>query len=184
MSGIICFKEFMPKPLYLNVGLDQVTVPDLTGIPTLRLEFYLDNVSAFFVFLVSVFSVIVAIYSFDALKAPHYLQFRLRIASAFNLFVWATIGVLAAYDIFSLIIVLEIMTLAFGYLVLYKHTLFQDEAPNHSSPEKQKNASLAPQVYLIISHTSTAFLLIAFLILATHAGGISFDKLMGNSGKI
>src|SRR5260221_4523830 len=47
-----------------------------------------------------------------------------------------------------------------------------------------KNASLAPQVYLIISHTSTAFLLIAFLILATHAGGISFDKLMGNSGKI
>ncbi len=183
VSGAVWYDHFTPSFWTLSTGLEQVI--NLSATQALTLEFRLDSLSAFFVLLVSVFSAIVAIYSFDALKAPHYLQFRSRIASAFNLFVWATLAVLMAYDILSLIIVLEIMTLAFGYLVLYKHTLYQDETPNHPiGDEKQNNARLAPQVYLMISHTSTAFLLIAFLLLATQAGSISFIDLIKNKANI
>lgn len=147
-------------------------------IPSLQLEFQLDHLSAFFVFLVTAFSVIVAVYSFAGLDAPHYQLYRPRIASAFNLFVWATVMVIVAYDIFSVILALEIMTMAFGYLVLYKHTLFQDTENTHPvTKEKQKDAGIAPQVYMAISHTSTAFLLIALLILAISAGSTSFDAL-------
>jgi hydrogenase-4 component B len=171
-------KEFV-IPLNLWKGLAQGFEDVL--VPALQVKFQLDHLSAFFVFLVTAFSAIVAVYSFGALDAPHYQRYRLRIVSAFNLFVWATVMVVIAYDIFSLILTLEIMTLAFGYLVLYKHTLFQDEEnPRVVSEEKLRNARLAPQVYMVISHTSTAFLLIAALILAIWAHNISFDGIYRN----
>src|SRR5439155_7016012 len=134
-------------------------------------EVRIDTLAAFFVFLIAAFSAVVAIYSFAALQAPHYLKQRHRIASAFNLFAWSTLMVVIANDVFSLIGVLEIMTLSFGYLALYKHNLYLDEhrhnsqlnndVPDGAKELKEKNARIAPQVYLIISHTSTAFLLIA-----------------------
>ena len=70
-------------------------------------------------------------------------------------------------------------TLTIAYLALYKHSLYQDdeEEAQHSSKEKVRNAYIAPQVYLITSHTSTAFLLIAFLLLVIPAGSLSFDAL-------
>jgi hydrogenase-4 component B len=144
------------KPLNLNV-------------PELRLEFQIDRLSAFFGCLIAAFSALVAIYSFGALQAPQYHEQRHRIASAFNLFVWATLMVVIANDVFSLIMALEVMTLAFAYLALFKHTLYQDDrAAQHATDEMKQNARLAPQVYLIVSHVSTACLLIALILLALH----------------
>lgn len=142
-------------------------------LPELLLEFGLDALSAFFTFLVSVFSALVAVYSFRALEADHYRPYRHWIASAFNLFCWSTVLVFAARDGFSLIITLELMTLSFGYLVLYKHFLSQD-LPDKFDIEHQYRYRLAPQVYLMISHTSTVFLVLAVLILSIKAGSINF----------
>jgi hydrogenase-4 component B len=153
------------------------------NVPSLQFEVRIDSLSAFFIILVAGFSTIVAFYSFAALQAGHFREQRHRIASAFNLFVWSTLIVVIVNDVFSLIVVLEIMTLAFGYLALFRHNLYlghdhdlnlYDEAERH---EKQKNARIAPQVYMIVSHTSTAFLVAAFLLFAIHAGSLSFDKL-------
>ena len=45
-------------------------------------------------------------------------------------------------DVFSLIVVLEIMTLAFGYLALFKHTLYQDEKEaEHATAEEEKECA-------------------------------------------
>jgi hydrogenase-4 component B len=155
------------------------------SLPPLTWEFKIDRLSGFFGCLIAIFSALVAVYSFGALKAPHYHGQRHRIASAFNLFVWSTLMVVVANDVFSLIVVLEIMTLAFGYLALFKHTLYQDEKEAaHATEEKKKNARIAPQVYLIISHTSTVFLLIALLLLALMANSLSFDALRSNAVKL
>lgn len=187
VSGAAWFGFVKILPWKLDLNLWHGITEDLAKMPELQLEFRLDSLSAFFVFLASVFSVIVAIYSFAALKALHYQKFRLRIASAYNLFVWATLVVFVAYDVFSVIVALEIMTLAFGYLAIYKHSLYQDEELDHPIDEiQQKNARLAPQVYLMISHTSTAFLLVAFLILSTQGKslGFSFDRLINSRTEI
>ena len=87
-------------------------------------------------------------------------------------------------DLLSMLITLELMTLAFGFLTLYKHTYYHFDDPAsrpdwYHQPDVAsiKDARLAPQIYLIISHTSTVFLLLASLLLAIGAGGVSFDAL-------
>jgi len=146
------------------------------ALPPLQLTFGLDALSAFFVFLVTSFSALVAIYSFKALQATHYRDYAHWITSAFNIFTWSTVLVLVAHDGISLIISLELMTLSFGYLALYKHFLYQDNKTHPVGEEKKRKAFLAPQLYLMISHTSTVFLLLAVVLLGIHAGGWSYDE--------
>ena len=151
----------------------------------LLLGIRIDALSAFFGFLITAFAAIVAVYSFRALDAPHYQAYRNQIASAFNLFVLSTMLVVIVNDVFSLLVSLEVMTLAFAYLVLYKHNLYRDGQTDHPvSDAKKKDARLGPQIYLIISHTSTAFLFIAVLLLAIQAKGVGFDALRDNAQKL
>ncbi len=174
--------ETLKIPVDWWAGMD-VTLHNQT-LPPLQLEFNLDTLSAFFVFLVTSFSALVAVYSFKALQARHYRDYAHWITSAFNIFTWSTVMVLAAHDGVSLLISLEIMTLSFGYLVLYKHFLYQDDKYHVVKPEKQRKAFIAPQVYLMISHTSTVFLLLAVLLLAIHAGGWSYQDFIDDAQKL
>lgn len=167
----------------VEIGFDLWRGIAATGLPPLHLTFGLDALAAFFIFLVSAFSALVAIYSFPALQAEHFRPYAHWIASAFNLFSWTTVLVITAQDGFSLLIALELMTLSFGYLTLYKHFLYQDK-PEHADAGAQRKARLAPQVYLMISHTSTAFLVLAVLILSIHAGGLSFREWMAHAGEM
>jgi hydrogenase-4 component B len=141
-----------------------------------------DRLAAFFGLLVSGFAALVAVYSFPALRAPQYHGQRERIAAAFNLFVWSTLVVVFVADGFSLLISLEVMTLAFGYLALYKHTYTEIEGHSDSvSEEARKSARLAPQVYLIVSHTSTVFLLVAISLLALSSRSLSYAAWMNGA---
>ncbi|MCA9923096.1 MAG: hypothetical protein KC421_12030, partial [Anaerolineales bacterium] len=152
-------------------------------LPPLSWSLHLDNLSAFYGFLITAFAAVVAVYSFGALQAAHYQQQRGRIVAAFNLFVWSTLMVVLVSDLFSLIVVLEIMTLSFGFLTLYKHTLYQDST--RSVTEQQAYlAALAPKTYLIISHVSTAFLVVPLLLLAINAGGVSLDLIAAHKAAL
>lgn len=164
-------------------------LPSLAGgdyLPRLVLEIRVDSLSAAFALLVAAFAAVVAFYSFGALRAGHFRRQKDWIASAFNVFVWSTLMSVIVNDLFSLLAVLEIMTLSFAWLALYKQDHYQDaDLADHSHiPDagQQKDARLAPQIYLIVSHTSTAFLLLAFLLLAQRAGSISFDDLRAAAG--
>lgn len=179
LGGIIWLRVLpLPKPIVspnLWVGLGQGF--KTVSISPLQMEFQLDALSAFFVFLVSAFSTIVAIYSFGALNAPHYERYRSRIVAAFNLFIWSTLLVIFSHDVFSLLLSLEISSLVLAYLALYKHMFYQSQ-PNHdASHQEQKRARIAPQVYLALGHVSAVFLLIALLILAIENKGMSYNDL-------
>lgn len=141
-------------------------------LPNMVWEIQIDALAAFYGFIITAFAVVVSLYSFNALSAPHYEQQKGRIASAFNLFVGSTLMVVLVSDIFSLIVALEIMTLSFGYLAMYKHLLYQN-APHQKESELYR-AKVAPQVYMIINHASTTFLLVALLLLAIQANSMSF----------
>lgn len=154
------------------------------GMPRLRMELRVDRLSAFFIVLIGTFAAIVAIYSFAALKARHYIQRQRSIAATFTLFVWSTLLVVVVNDIFSLIATLEIMTLAFAYLTLYRHYHYCEAPDAAPDAESARNAWLAPRVYLIVSHTSTVFLVVALLLLAFNAGSLSFDELRASAGSL
>lgn len=160
-------------------------LPDLgrlSYLPRLVIQIRMDLLSSGFVLLIMAFAAAVAIYSFDALRALHFRRQQAWIAGAYNLFVWATVMVVIVNDLFSLIVALEIMTLAFGCLTLYKQELYQEPQPHQPEAEKRKEARLAPQIYLIVSHTSTAFLLVSALLLARRAGSFSYDDLRQAAG--
>jgi hydrogenase-4 component B len=157
--------------------------------PPLQIEARLDRLAAFFGLLASSFAALIAIYSSAALKADHFQYQRWQIAAAFNIFTWATLMVVFANDLFSLITALELMTLAFAFLALYKHFYFSrhPDAPS-ATQENLKEAGIASQAYLIASHTSTALLLAGMVLLSVAAnrvcgempgicssGGLSFD---------
>lgn len=146
-------------------------------LPDITLEIRVDSLSAAFALLITGFAVIVTVYSFGALRAKYYQRQRTWIAGAFSAFTWATLLVVVVNDLFSLTVALEVMTLAFGGLALYKQDLYQTVGQHTPSLEQSKDALLAPQIYLIISHASTAFLLVAFLFMTRHANGMSFDDL-------
>lgn len=172
----------LPQPVTLTRNLWAGIPAGPSSLPPLQWQIYLDPLSAFFALLTSAFSGIVAIYSIDALRAPHYLPYRNRIVSAFSLFVWSTLMVLMAYDTFFLILTLEVMTLSFGYLVLYKHWLYNDESPSHKvDATRTIDAQLAPKTYMVISHASTALLTLPLIILSLDANSMSFQKFIANA---
>lgn len=153
----------------------------LPGMPAFTWEIRFDALSAFFLVIISGFSAGVALYSFGALQAKHYQKQSSEVAVAFNAFTWATILVVLANDVFTFIVTLELMTLAFGYLSLFKYKLYHTTPSNLHGENKHREAWLAPQVYLIISHVSTVFLLLALIILSIHANSMRFEDFRDNS---
>ncbi len=149
-------------------------------LPPVIFQIKVDSLAAGFVLLIAAFAAVVAIYSFDALRAPHFRRQQGWIAASFNAFVWATMMIVVVNDLFSMIVVLEIMTLAFAWLTLYKQDYYQEKPPEPAlGVDKVREANLAPQIYLIVSHTSTAFLLVASLLLVSglSTNSFSFDAL-------
>lgn len=180
VSGMI-WVGILPLPAQLtSINLWAGLAQGFQGvsIPPLRMEFQLDALSAFFVFLVTAFSAVVSVYSFGALNASHYERYRSRIIAAFNLFIWSTVMVIVSHDVFSLLLSLEISSLVLAYLALYKHMFYQSQPNNFVSQEAQKKARIAPQVYLALSHTSIVLLVIALITLSILAHSTSFERLI------
>ncbi len=148
----------------------------LQGLPPLQFELGMDALAAFFLVLMGFFALAVAVYSLAALRATHYRGFEERIAGGYSLFVWGSLMAILAYDVFSLLVVLEIATLAFAALALFKMHIYR-EGRLEGEPQQRQEARLAPKVYLIISHASSAFLLLGFLLLAVPAHSLSFQAL-------
>ena len=162
------------SPAGTTVSLFQavITVPNMDNI-VFPWEVRVDRLAAFFLMLIGGFAAVVSLYAFPALRGSQYTVQRGQIVAAFNLFVWATLMVVLAADVFGLFVALEVMTLAFATLTLYKHNLYLDTTP--PDPAAGYRARLAPQLYLIVSHASTAFLLVGLLTLALQAGSLRFS---------
>jgi len=117
---------------------------------------YVDRLAAFLALLIAGLSFGVTIYSVGWLAGD---EQRNRVAGFYNLFVLGLLYVVLANHVFFLILVLEVATLAFGYLILYQHNRRPEEERHHR----------AFATYLVISQLGTALILAAFLLLASQA---------------
>ena len=147
-----------------------------TSLPALTWQLRIDALSALFLLLIGFFAILVSIYSLAALKASYYRKYRTHIAGGFNLFVWGSLMVVIVNDIFSLIVVLEVATLSFAILTLYKSRRYETEAMPREDIHFRE-ARLAPMIYLTFSHASTTLLLAGLMLLAVRANSLSFDAL-------
>ncbi len=131
VTGGIAFGLLTPLPTSVIARSLWVAVEPFRE---LSWEIQVDPLAAFFGLLISTFAMLVAVYSFAALRADHYRGQGRHIAVGFNLFVWSTLLVVFASQGVVLLVALEAMTLAFGYLILYKHIYYLGVLPGQVTP--------------------------------------------------
>jgi hydrogenase-4 component B len=127
--------------------------------PTFQFSFFVDRLAAFFLSLVGVVSVAVAVYSFPYVEHTEHEGRRNLIVSFMSLFIGSMLLVIASYTTFSFLFFWEIMALTSFLLVM---TEFE-----------KKETQKAGVFYFVMTHLSTLFLLFAFLFIYTVTG--SFD---------
>ncbi|MEW5720518.1 MAG: proton-conducting transporter membrane subunit, partial [Chloroflexota bacterium] len=133
-----------------------------SAFPRLELTLYVDALSALFGLLIGFFTACVAWYSFGWLDQN---ARRHSVAGAFGLFAFSTLLVVLVNNGFWLLLVLEFMSLSFGYLVLYRG----------QQGGSQEESKIAIRTYLIVSHVSTICLAIAILIIGVGQKSLDFE---------
>ena len=124
-------------------------------LPDLVLTWRVDGLSLFFGVVVVAIAIVTTVYAIG--HRSH--GFRGG-AVLFGLFIVSMLAVVAAGDAFSFLIAWEAMSLTSFALVLTDH--------------RRADVRRAGWVYLVMTHTATAFILVAFLLLARSSGSLVF----------
>ncbi|MDD3343203.1 MAG: proton-conducting transporter membrane subunit [Sulfurospirillaceae bacterium] len=123
--------------------------------------FRLDSLGMFFSFLVSLIAFAVSLFSFDYAKFYEKKANLAVFASLFNAFILAMLLVIASDNVFSFMLLWEVMTLISALLILV-----------NDGPGASKNV----MIYLGIAQIGAFCLMVALLIMASFAGSFEFSK--------
>jgi hydrogenase-4 component B len=122
----------------------------------LSINFYIDNLSAFFILIISVLALIVSIYSLGYMKQFFYIRNVGYFGFLYNIFIVSMLLVVTSGQLFFFLIVWEVMSLVSYFLVVYEN----------EKAEVQK----AGRLYIIMTHMGTAFIVAAFVLIFKYTG--------------
>lgn len=125
-----------------------------------KFQLVIDPLAAFFILLISLLSIPVSIYSIGYLKSEYINKNVGILCSLFHLFILSMILVVSANNGIVFLIFWEVMTLLSFFFVI-------SDTKNYSSRH-------AGFIYLLMTHIGSAYLLIAFLLLAQYTNDFSF----------
>ena len=134
------------------------------------LRYAIDGLSAWFLLVLSVLAVPIALYSLGYIATPHWSRRSVAIGATFNLLIGAVEVVFVAADVVTFLFAWELMTLTTAALVATEH---EDRASRR-----------AAYLYLIMSHVGTGCLIAGFLILASLSGSLSFAAVLSGDRAI
>jgi len=129
--------------------------------PILNFGFFIDKLSAFFIFVISITVFAVSIYStgyvreYFGKKNIGYLGFL------YNTFLLSMILVVSANNAVMFLIVWEIMSILSYFLVIYEH--------------EKAEVRKAGLIYIVMTHIGTGFIILSFLIFASVSGSFNFE---------
>jgi hydrogenase-4 component B len=125
------------------------------------LGYGVDPLSAWFLLVLSVLAVPIAIFSIGYVGHPHVRRRSAVIAIGFNVLVGTVELVFTARDAIAFLFAWELMTLATAALVATEH--------------EARATRLAAFLYLVMSHVGTGCLIAGFMTLAAVSGSLSFS---------
>jgi hydrogenase-4 component B len=128
------------------------------------LSYTVDGLSAWFLVVLSVLAVPIALFSIGYVGHPHFIRRSVFLGVAFNVLLGALELVFVAGDAITFLFAWELMTLATAALVATEH---------HARANR-----LAAYLYLVMSHVGTGCLIAGFLTLAAASGSLSFSALL------
>ena len=131
--------------------------------PSLQFSFLIDRLSAFFILLVSIVSVCVAIYSVQYVEHLAHDCRKNLIVSFMTIFIASMVLVIASSTMFSFLFFWEIMALSSFLLVMTEY--------------EKKETGKAGIFYFVMTQLSTVFLLFAFLFLYNATGTFDIQQI-------
>jgi hydrogenase-4 component B len=131
------------------------------------LGYSIDGLSAWFLLVLAVVAVPIAIFSLGYVGGPHWNRRSAFLGAAFNVLLGAVELVFVASDLITFLCAWELMTLATAALVATEH--------------EARRSRRAAYLYLVMSHLGTGFLIAGFLILASLYDSVSFATLLSGS---
>jgi hydrogenase-4 component B len=131
------------------------------------LTYAVDGLSAWFLLVLSVLAVSIAIFSIGYVSHPPLSRRSVFLGVAFNLLLGAVELVFAASDVITFLCAWELMTLGTAALVVTEH--------------EERSTRRAAYLYLVMSHVGTGCLIAGFLLLASSGGSLSFATVLSGS---
>ncbi|MBI3887652.1 hydrogenase 4 subunit B, partial [Candidatus Microgenomates bacterium] len=137
-----------------------------TTLPLLSVYVRIDQLSAFFIFIISLIALASSIYGLGYVK-HYYKKYNLGALGFFyNLFLAGMVLVVSSSQVVFFLIVWEIMSLASYFLVIFEH---------------KENATLkAGSLYFVMTHVGTVFIIIALMLLYITTGSLDFQAIKAN----
>ncbi len=131
--------------------------------PFLSISFHIDQLSLFFIFVITMIALFCSIYGLGYVK--HYFKkYNIGALGFFcNVFILGMLVVVTADNGMFFLVAWEIMSLASFFLVIY----------DHKDPDNVK----AGYVYLVMTHVATAFIIFALLLIFKYTGSFDFGQI-------
>jgi hydrogenase-4 component B len=145
----------------MSVIFGEIYTFDLPGSPFLAHGIFIDNLSAFFILVISIAVFAVSIYSIGYVREYFGKKNIGYLGLLYNLFILSMILVVSANNAVMFLIVWEVMSIISYFLVVYEH-------------EKQENRK-AGLIYIVMTHIGTGFIILSFLIFASASGSFNFE---------
>ncbi|HEX7482382.1 MAG TPA: proton-conducting transporter membrane subunit [Candidatus Bathyarchaeia archaeon] len=128
-----------------------------------QFSLFIDRLAAFFLALVAIVSLAVAIYSVQYVEHTAHQGRKNLIVGLMNIFILSMMLVIASFSMFSFLFFWEIMALSSFLLVMVEF--------------EKKETQKAGMFYFVMTHLSTLFLLFAFLFIYTITGTFDMSQI-------
>lgn len=132
-------------------------------LPGLEFSFVIDRLSAFFILIISVVSLCVAIYSTEYVEHYHSIPKKNALVSLMALFILSMVLVVASKNMFSFLFFWEIMAISSALLVMFDY--------------EKKETKKAGLFYVIMTLFCTLFLFTAFVMIYNATGTFDIVKI-------
>ncbi|PWB49713.1 MAG: hydrogenase 4 subunit B [Candidatus Methanoperedenaceae archaeon] len=123
--------------------------------------FFINKLSAFFIFVISISVFAVSIFSTGYVKEYFGKKNIGYLCFLYNIFILSMILVISANNAIMFLIVWELMSVISFFLVVYEHEKIETRK--------------AGFIYIVMTHIGTGFIILSFLIFAGASGSFSFE---------
>ncbi len=147
------------------IGSNTILLPAYAPAGLFSIGFIIDRLAAFFLLLIAVVSLCVALYSLEYSEHMDGGMRRNLLCGCTNLFVLAMVLVVTAADTFSFFLFWELMAAASFLLVMYEY-----DRP--ATPR-------AGIFYFVMTHLSALFVMLGILLLWFESGSFALERLAG-----
>jgi len=133
----------------------------ISGSSYLKFGLFVDQLSAFFILVISIAVFAVSIYSIGYSREYFGKKNVGLLGFLYNIFIISMVLVVSANNAIMFLIVWELMSIISYFLVVYEH----------EKPETRK----AGFVYIVMTHIGTGFIILSFMIFASASGSFNFE---------